>query len=97
MKVGKEVCFSVKNLYDSGKRELDVFLSIEVTVEKDQSYYDLYHRVDGLVCMDGEVCIVEAIDTKRKFITLKNNEGETSKTFQISFGDFTEATGIKIY
>ena len=75
--MNKKITVCLNGLYDKFNGNL-FGGTIEKTVEDENEYFDLYTN-EGLVCMDGETCIV--IEEKDGMFILKNENGECDTTF----------------
>ena len=86
---GESVCISLESLY----RNITNLNSghIDFTEDNGCEYYDLYNDNGVLVCMDGEVCIIE--DISEDVFTLSNNTGIQEEYFTLT----VEEIGIAVF
>ena len=82
--VGEEVTVSIKTLYESPVCVEEGWINTEKDENGNIGYYDLY-TTSGLVCMDGEICVI--IDVKEDCIILKNTDGEVDTEFTLTFDE----------
>jgi len=81
-KEGQKVCLSIKSLYESGLRTFLVNI-VPDYVDGEMEYYDLYNDGGELACCDGEVCIIEKVEST--LLTLKNDNGIKTIYFILTY------------
>ena len=79
--IGKRVTVVVQDLFDKGIEPEFVTLKTEDDENGQVRYFDLYDN-NGVVCMDGETCIVLEVEKDR--VKLLNEDGEQKKEFYLS-------------
>lgn len=90
----KEVCVSLKSLYETGKELSDTAIFIQKDTDGELEWFDLHSRFGGILCMDGEVCEIVSIDNG--LVTLLNKDGEEENEFTLNIEEFEMATYKKL-